>query len=179
MGVFAICLIGSGLAMDATAIAISNGTLNPNLGIRRKFAIAFCFSSFQALMPIFGYYFSKSFITFIDKIDNLLVFLVLSFLSIKMLISSQSNNGIYFELTTKDIILQGIITSIDALVVGSLFVVFEIYIYHASLIIFIITFIFCFIGVYLGCKLGKLFNSNLEIIGAIILFIVAIKSLFS
>ena len=96
-----------------------------------------------------------------------------------MLLSSRKDLELKNELSTKDIILQGILTSIDALMVGSLFVVFEINIYYASLIIFVITFIFCIIGVYFGCKLGKMFDSKLEIIGAIILFIVAIKSLFS
>lgn len=179
MGDFAICIIGGSLAMDATAMAITNGITNPNLSKQKKIAIAFCFAFFQGLMPILGFYFSKTFIHFIDAIDNIIVFFILLFLSIKMIISSFKKKEVVASLKYSDILYQGIITSIDALMIGSIFLVFKYKIYKASLIIFLITLVFTFFGVSIGCKLGKHFDKGLEIIGGIILLFLAVKSLLT
>lgn len=179
MGDFAICIIGSTLAMDATAMAITNGITNPHLTNKKRIAIAFCFAFFQGFMPILGFYFSKTFIHLIDSIDNIIVFFILLLLSIKMFISSFKKKEEVVSLKYIDIFNQGILTSIDALMIGSIFLVFNYNIYKASFIIFLITLIFTFFGVTIGCKLGSYLDKGLEIIGAIILFILAIKCLVS
>lgn len=179
MGIFNLFLLSFGLAMDATAIAIANGINYPNLKFRKRIAIAFCFAFFQGIMPIFGYYFSKKFLTFIDKIDNFLIFLIFLILSIKMFFSFlKKDSDILYSLSNKDILTQGISSSIDALLVGSIFIVYKFYIYKASLVIFFVTFCLCFLGITLSCKIGKMFGESLKLVGAIILFIIALKALF-
>src|SRR5690554_4044785 len=85
MGIFEIIIIGVALAMDATAIAISNGMVEVKMSFNKIFAIAFCFGIFQGLMPIFGYYFGNIFADYFDRIDNFVVAFILVFLGIRML----------------------------------------------------------------------------------------------
>lgn len=172
-----MCLIGFGLAMDATAVSISNGMAECKMKYNKIITIAICFGIFQGLMPIFGYYFGRFFADYLDAIDNYVVFIILGVLGIKMIIEANKEDSCKGELTFTKIILQGVATSIDALMVGVTFAIMHVYIYKASLIITIITIIMSFIGVLIGCKFGKNYKQKAEVLGGIILIVLALKFL--
>ena len=73
--------------------------------------------------------------------------------------------------------MQGIATSIDALAIGVTMIDLTFSIFIAILVIALTTFILVSIALLFGKKLGKLFGSYAEWVGAGILFILAIKSL--
>jgi len=172
-----ICLLGLGLSMDATAVSISNGMIESRMKIRKRAFIALCFSFFQAFMPILGFYFGRSFIDFLDPIDNFLVFLILSLLGLKMLVESRKEDDKHELLTYPKIVIQGVATSIDALMVGLTFAILHVYIYEASFIIFIITLFMTSLGVIVGCKCAKSLKKNAVLLGGMILIILALKFL--
>lgn len=177
MGFFEICLTGFGLAMDATAVGLSDGMMNCKMRIEKVVFIALCFGIFQGLMPIFGYYFSGTFANFIDPFDNYLVFIIFVFLGIRMIIESLKQEEVKEFLTYKKILIQGVATSSDALMVGLTFAFMKVTIYKASLIIAIITVILTFLGVKLGCRCGRKLKKKAEILGGVVLIVLGIKFL--
>lgn len=172
-----MCLIGFGLAMDATAVSISNGMAECKMKYNKMIAIAICFGIFQGLMPIFGYYFGRFFADYLDAIDNYVVFIILGVLGIRMIIEANKEERCKDELNLSKIVLQGVATSIDALMVGVTFAIMHVYIYKASLIISIITIIMSFVGVLIGCNFGKNCKQKAEVLGGIILIVLALKFL--
>ena len=73
--------------------------------------------------------------------------------------------------------LQGVATSIDALVVGITLINLTFSIFIAVLVIALLTFIVVGIALLLGQKLGCAFGKYADYVGAIILLSLAIKSL--
>lgn len=82
------------------------------------------------------------------------------------------------SISTKELIVQGIATSIDALSVG--FTIATLGLYSAfleSAIIGIVTFIICFAGIKIGKKFGNKFSGKASIIGGLILIFIGLEIL--
>lgn len=136
---------------------------------------------FQALMPFLGYILGLSFVNFIEKIDHFIAFLILAFLGIKMMKESfqtQDENE-QKDVCTKDFILGGIATSIDAMAVGVTFSFEENNILYLISIIGIICFILCIIAFYIGKKMGEILESKAVFLGGIILILIGTKILLT
>lgn len=56
MGIGGTLLYSVGLAMDATAVAMTNGMTYPKLSVKRALLIGLFFGFFQFLMPVIGYF---------------------------------------------------------------------------------------------------------------------------
>lgn len=177
MGIFEITLVGFGVAMDATTVAICNGISESRMRIRKALAIVLCFAFFQGLMPILGYYFGRSFASYLDKIDNYVVFIIFMVLGMRMIFSSSEENEIVSRLTYSKILVQGIATSIDALMIGVSFAILDVYIYRASLLIVIITIFMVTLGIKLGRRIGKKLKKKSSVLGGVILVVLAFKYL--
>ena len=195
MKLYDIILIAISLAMDASAVTISNCTAYKNtLTAKRKWAMPITFAIFQGIMPLIGFFVGSIFSSFIGKIAGFLssaIFFILSgkiFIDIikdakeKTITLSEAKDEHEKEkkvqnLTFLVLILQGIATSIDALVIGITFVELTFSIWLAVLVIAVITFIIVGLCVLFGKKLGHLFGKYADFVGAIILLILAIKSL--
>jgi putative Mn2+ efflux pump MntP len=148
MGIGGTILYSLGLAMDATAVAMTNGMTYPKLKVKNTLLIGLFFGFFQFLMPVIGY-----FVTGIikDNFENVfksaaawVSFGLLAFLGGKMLyegiqewIESKNpstagcencetigtctllpNENEVKTLTLGKLFMQAIATSIDALAVG-------------------------------------------------------------
>ena len=59
MNLFDVIMAGIGLSMDAIAISMTNGMLDPKMPKRRAVLIGFLFGLFQMLMPLIGYFTAK------------------------------------------------------------------------------------------------------------------------
>ena len=75
------------------------------------------------------------------------------------------------------LLVQALATSIDALAVGVTLINLTFSVYIAVALIAVVTFIFVSVALIFGKSLGKLFGGYAEWLGAIILFILATKSL--
>ena len=56
MGIGGTLLYSVGLAMDATAVAMTNGMTYPKLSVKRVLLVGLFFGFFQFLMPVIGYF---------------------------------------------------------------------------------------------------------------------------
>ena len=178
MGIIEIIILSIGLAMDATAVSMTNGMNDTKIKIKKIVLIGLTFGIFQAIMPLIGYLFGTLFVEFIEQIDHWIALLLLGFLGFQMLregLSKKDEEEKVKELGIKMLFLQGVATSIDALAVGISFASLRVNIVYAVLSIGVITTMLSIIGVLIGKKFGDLLNNKASILGGIILISIGIK----
>ncbi len=92
MEIWEIALLGVALAMDACAVAMTDGMTNPKMPFWRALVIGGLFGLFQGLMPLAGYYITgiiaDAFVETFEKISAWVSFALLAILGGKMLFES-------------------------------------------------------------------------------------------
>lgn len=180
MNIIELTIISIGLSMDAFAIAICKGMAIKLNRIKSSIIIALFFGAFQAIMPILGYFIGKAIGSFM-KYNKIIAFTILLFVGVKMLVESIRNNEScdlsIIGLDIKELFTLSIATSIDAFTVGISLALLKISIAFSAFIIGIITFFICLSGALIGNALNKLFKGRAEILGGIILILIAIKTI--
>ncbi|MBO7727598.1 MAG: manganese efflux pump [Oscillospiraceae bacterium] len=182
-------LLGFGLAMDAFSVSIANGLHDPQMKTQRMCLIAGTFGFFQFLMPMIGWgcvrFLAEAFTAFQPFIPWIAL-LLLSYIGAKMILEAlhgeamDASGEIAQPLTCRQLVIQGIATSIDALSTG-----FAIADYHwamalaASLIIAAVTFAVCMIGVRIGKRFGMMLARRASVLGGVILILIGIEILLS
>lgn len=170
--------------MDAFAVSISNGICYYRAGAKEAFKTALVFGGFQALMPIIGYFAGLSLKNFVESIDHWIALLLLGFIGINMIIEGVKSMKASKDLegkpycTNKDLLIQGVATSIDALIVGVSFAMVNTNIFVAVVLIGLVTFVFCLLGVPIGKKFGFIIGEKAEIVGGLILIGIGLKIFF-
>lgn len=178
MSIIEIIVLSIGLAMDATAVSMTNGMNDTKMKVKKILLIGLTFGLFQAIMPLLGYLFGTLFVDFVEKIDHWIALILLGFLGIQMLREGFSKNEDKEEVKTlglKMLLIQGVATSIDALAVGVSLASLKANILVAVISIGIITTLLSIIGVYIGKKFGDLLNNKASILGGIILIGIGLK----
>lgn len=174
------CLLGVGLAMDAFSVSLANGLNEPKMKSRRMSFIAGTFGVFQALMPILGWFFVHTLISYFESFQKFIpwiALILLIFIGTKMLldgIKGESEEGCAVGFGA--LIVQGIATSIDALSVG--FTISDYGLVEAlvaSLIIAVVTYIICMVGLAIGKKFGTKLSGKAQIFGGVILILIGIE----
>lgn len=178
-----LILTSISLGSDAFCVSVADGLTYKTINKRKLLIIPIVFALLQGLMPVIGYYLGLSFLEVIKNFDHWIAFGLLLFIGGKMLIE-----GIYSlikkekdeekQFSYKQIIIQGIATSIDALAVGVALITSEIFIAINALFICVITFLMCLGGILLGKQIIKLFKGKIEIatiIGGVILILIGVK----
>lgn len=196
MGFIEIILIGLGLSMDAVAVSMTNGMVYKDTPQSKTLAMPVLFGLFQGLMPLIGYFAGGLFADVISQYASLLVFLILGFIGGKMLKDGLSHKKEEAEetlevtgteendktegkvLTYKTLVVQAIATSIDAFAVGIGFSAMQVSIVPATIIITLTTAICCLVAIFAGKKFGNLLGNKSEMLGGIILLVIAVKALF-
>ena len=174
-------LFGIGLSMDAFSVSLANGLNEPKMKKDKMVEISLVFGFFQAFMPLVGWLCVHTLIEKFRAFEKLIPWIalvLLLYIGIKML-----NDGIKEvdenEKTTlgfKELIIQGIATSIDALSVGFTISNFSFSLaVLESTIIGIETFAICMIGIIIGKRFGTKFSNKASIIGGIILIVIGIE----
>ena len=180
MNILDFILIGLALAMDACAVTIANcTTYGENLTKRKEWAMPIIFSLFQFLMPVIGFYIGYLFASYIAKFSGYITSAVFFILSAKIvfdiLCEKEEKTRSNFSLLV--IFIQGIATSIDALLIGFTFGACLSSPFFPALIIGVVTFILTSACLLFGKTIGKIFGKYAEWVGAIILFILSAKAL--
>lgn len=195
MNLYDIILVALALSIDAGAITISNCSVYKNsLSTKKQWSMPIFFAIFQGVMPLIGF-FLGSLLTFVrgdfaSYLSSAIFFILSAKIFIDIIKDAKEKTMTLSEakeqeksahkvqnLTFLVLLLQGVATSIDALVIGITFVKLIIPIWLAIFVIAVITFIFVGLCVIFGKKLGKVFGKYADYVGAIILLILAIKSL--
>ncbi|MFA6410573.1 MAG: manganese efflux pump MntP family protein [Candidatus Buchananbacteria bacterium] len=178
MNTLTIFLISVGLAMDAFAVAITQGAkFHQKLNFALKIAIFFGF--FQFIMPVLGWLVGIWFENIINGIDHWLAFIILAVLGVKMIIddfsgTKQDDNQ---RFDNKILTALAIATSIDALIVGASFAFLKSPIFLLAISAGVIAFIFSLVGALFGQGLKFLVGEKIKALGGIILIIIGLKIL--
>lgn len=183
MMILTAILTGIGLSMDAFAVSVTNGMCSGKLKFRHALADGLTFGFFQALMPMIGLFFGLYFMKYIEAADHWIAFLLLAGIGINMIVGAlkkEDEQDCINPYTVKNLLLQGIATSIDALAVGvGLSATLNGYA-EAFLTVGIIgisTFIISTAGVYIGRMFGGMLKEKAEIFGGVILVGIGLKIL--
>lgn len=177
-------ILGLGLTMDAFSICVANTMDNKYNNKLKAVIMPLIFAFFQFLMPLIGYLFVNVLsdnISIINNCIHIISFLVLSYIGIKMIYESIVNkknniNDSQDNSSFKLILIQGLVTSIDALSAGFAFSSYNIQsAIIASVVIGAVTFIICEIGANIGHKVGKILTNNAKIYGGIILILIGLR----
>jgi len=181
--------IAVALAMDAFAVSISISALLKDVQPRQTFRLSFHFGLFQALMPVLGWYTGNLVGQWFLAYDHWIAFFILWAIGGKIVYQSlfaieKQEEGINKEQKKNDptrglsLIMLSIATSIDAYAVGLSFAFIGVSIWFPSFWIGITAGFLTLVGMQLGSYVGKKFGKSMEILGAILLFIIGIKILF-
>ncbi len=183
MGIIEVTLIALGLAMDASAVSMSNAMTEPKIGVRKTILTAFMFGIFQAVMPTIGYFAGSTFSSYIEAFDHWIAFVLLGFIGVKMIIEALrggENESETSKITFKLLTVQAVATSIDALAVGVSFSTLISGIGNVLIsvcIIGAITFLCSVISTRIGKKFGSALSKKAEIFGGLILVFIGVKIL--
>ena len=179
MGIAEIFFISIGLGMDAFAVSVCKGLSMLKMKWKKALIIAVYFGIFQALMPVIGFLFAKNFSNEIININYWIAFILLLIIGINMIIESlKKEEKEDDDISFKTMIILGLATSIDALAVGVSLAFLSVKIYIPAFSIGIITLILSLIGVKIGNSFGTKYKRKSEILGGIILIIIALKIIF-
>lgn len=200
MTVFEVIMLSIALAMDACAMAMTNGMANPKMPFKRACLVGGFFGFFQCLMPLIGYFITHliagAFLDSFEKISAVVSFLLLAFLGGKMLkdgIEQIRNNKCpnpaetnCENLTISKLFMQAIATSIDALAVGVTLQMAELSpiglafgAIGSTVCIGVITSLLSVGAVYIGKAVGTKLADKATLFGGTVLLLVGLKILLS
>ena len=177
--------LGVGLAMDAFSVSLANGLHEPRMPRERMCFIAGVYAFLQFLMPMTGWACVHTIVVLFSAFRKMIPWIALGlllYLGGKMILegvqerNSGSDGGTGPCLSGKDLLLQGIATSIDALSVG--FAIAEYALvpaFLASLIIAAVTFVICIGGLLIGRRAGTALSWKASVLGGCILVLIGIE----
>lgn len=183
MSILEIWLLALSLAMDCFTVSIASGIIMRRVHWRTILTMSFFFGLFQALMPLGGWFCASRFYHLIESFDHWIAFGLLTFLGIRMIKESFSNEEKHsFNPTLLKVVLAlAVATSIDALAVGISFAFVGMTsftsILFPILIIGVVSFAMSIIGNLVGVYLGKRINLHMELWGGLILIGIGVKIL--
>lgn len=161
MGTLTLVLLALGLAMDATAVSVSNGICYKNAKGKVAAVYAGLFGLFQAGMPVIGFVAGRSFSDFISSLDHWIALILLGFIGGKMVIESiremreKEQCDVHRTLDGRTMVMQAVATSIDALAVGLSFSLLHLPIAVPALVIGVVCALISLGGMLLGARLGR------------------------
>ncbi len=177
-------LLGLGLAMDAFAVSITNGMCCSKLKKRYAIADGLTFGLFQAAMPLVGLFLGFRFLKYIEAADHWVALILLGGIGVNMirgaLKKEEAESCPVNPFGVKNLLVQGVATSIDALAVGIGFSTELSSFNEAYLTVAIIgisTFIISTAGVFIGRVFGGMLKEKAEIFGGVILIGIGLKIL--
>lgn len=171
-------LIGISLAMDAFAVCVCQGmATNENkekLGIK----LGITFGAFQAVMPWLGYRVGNIFSDKISVYGGVIACIILVLIGLNMIREAREDEECSVISDVKTLMVLGVATSIDALIVGFSFAFESVEnIYVGVLLIGGVTFLISFIGTTIGNKIKEIIGKKAQYLGGIVLIILGIKAL--
>ena len=179
--------LGVGLAMDAFSVSLANGLHEPYMKRNRICAIAGVYAFFQYIMPMIGWICVHTIVEAFSQFRQFIpwiALLLLLYIGGKMILEGlEERKADEEELAAqdhsasgKDLLIQGIATSIDALSVGFTIAEYDFLMANtAGLIIAAVTFVICVGGLLIGRKAGTRLSWKASILGGCILIAIGIE----
>ncbi|MBQ5672303.1 MAG: manganese efflux pump [Oscillospiraceae bacterium] len=179
MTLIELFILAIGLSMDAMAVSICKGLSVPKAEKKHMLLVGLYFGSFQAMMPLLGYWLGVNFQTLVESVDHWIAFVLLGIIGLNMIKESRENDVEELDdgFSAKDMLPLAIATSIDALAVGITFAFLKVQIVPAVSFIGITTFCLSAVGLVIGNTLGAHSKSKAELAGGIVLIAMGTKIL--
>ena len=183
MDYITLLFLALGLSADAFAVAVTNGMCDSRVQKRHVLLTSFTFGFFQGFMPALGFFLGKGFYEFFSLCQHWIALLLLGAIGINMLTDAYKEAkpsrveacSLENVFSAKNLILQGIATSIDALAAGVSIGVLNVPVLLAASVIGGITFLCCIVGVYIGKRFGSLLGLRAKLFGGIVLIMIGLK----
>lgn len=177
--IFDMIFLAFCLGLDAFFVALSISLISKNHKDILLFSILAAI--FQAIMPCIGwvitYFFSVKYLSFIQDIDHILVFVVFLYLAYKLYKEPFDNQNISVNFIK--LLALSIATSIDALGAGLMIFSLNYNVLESVAIIGFITFFMCYLSFVFAKFFSKIKPMFLKIIGVVLLCFLGFKTLIS
>lgn len=187
----ATIIVGFALAMDAFAVTIANAFAYPDSSRGRSYMAPVAFAVFQGVMPVIGYLIGNALSDIIASYSGIVTFVILAIIGANMIregikelradkngdAEAEAGKSKVRQLGFGTIVLQAIATSIDALAVGVTFATGTLSIGVAATIIAVMTLAVCTVAWLIGRKFGHILGARAQLLGGVVLVIIAIKAL--
>jgi putative Mn2+ efflux pump MntP len=182
MELITLLLLALCLAADAFAVSVSDGIYSNKVTKMNAISTACIFGFCQGFMPVLGFFLGRTFTEVISRFHHWIALFLLGAIGINLLseaIKEWKNPEEFCAqkniFSIKNLIMQGIATSIDALAAGVSFAVLEVNIFAAAFLISVITFICCGLGVVIGKKFGSILGLRARLLGGTMLIVIGLK----
>lgn len=189
MGLLLVLIEALALSADAFAVSVCKGLSMRRVNTSSALLCGVWFGGFQGLMPLLGYLLGRFFESYVKAAAPFIAFAILALIGAKMIRESFA----YGEkadprLDFGTMLAMSVATSIDAFAVGVAFAMEPIVLNShmsallntlcACAVIALVTFTVSFAGVGLGNVFGSKHKSKAELVGGIVLIIIAFWGLF-
>lgn len=179
----ALAVLAVGLAMDATAVAMTTGFSAERVRVRDALVLAATFGVFQGVMPMIGWVVGDHFADEISSWDHWVAFVLLGAIGVKMVVDGaklgrephKSSSSSPFRIQV--LLLLALATSIDALAAGITLPFLNVRLLTAAIVIGATTFVLSLVGVKLGRVFGDRFGGSLDVFGGLVLIGIGTKTL--
>lgn len=178
MNVWGSLALAFGFSADAFAVSMCKGLAMKKASWKASMICGLWFGSFQALMPLVGYYLGSIFADTIEKVAPVIAFVLLALIGANMLKDAFSKCDCEdtpdADLSFKNMFVMAIATSIDALAGGlaiAMDVEGDVNIFLTVAMIGVITFLLSAIGVKIGNVFGSRYEKPSQIAGGILLIL--------
>lgn len=163
----AVGLLGLALAMDAFAVALTQGA-RYRPPVRRRLLLAGAFGAAQGLMPLVGFFAGALVLAYVASVDHWIAFVLLGYLGIRML-RDGGEIGDRPQLAGWALLSAALATSIDALAAGLTLPTLSFPPLASCALIALITFFVSGAGTEIGRSVGERLGRPAEVLGGIIL----------
>ena len=173
-----ILILALSLSLDACAVSLALSAAGRLGNARAKFRIAFHFGLFQFLMPVAGWSIGTRIEPFIARFDHWIAAGLLAFVAVRMIRSANEPPDTRAATDPSrgwTLVTLSTATSIDALAVGLGLAALRISVWYPSIVIGLITLVLSTLAILLGQRAGSQLGKRGQIIGGIVLLLVALK----
>jgi len=173
-----LLIVAIGLSIDSFAISVSTGISDQRIQQKDGIRMALVLALIQGIAPVFGALLGTAIKEMLQSADHWIALGLLILVGAKMIFDGfqkHEDTSSPKVLSTSVIVLMGIATSIDAVVVGIGLGIVGVNLLHMGLIVGGVTFIAAGSGVYLGTRFARLSRLRLEILAGLILIAIGIN----
>lgn len=183
MDIISALAVSVSLAADAMAVSVCCGLKSRKVYHKTAFLTAALFGLFQCLMSVLGWSIGKVGAGLLNGKENVVSFLILLLLGIKMLLEARKEpTAPLAAVGLRELLLFAIATSMDALALGTVLPTAvhaetPLLLLLAALMIGGITFLLSYGGFYIGYRFRRISHRPATIIGGAMLILLGCKIL--
>jgi len=180
MSGLALLMVAVGLAADAFAASVAEGTAAGEDTVRHTLRVSLLFGLFQGVMPVLGWLAGNSLQGVVGTLDHWVAFGLLNAIGARMVAEALRRRQSGRPRPAAGVRLLGLAlaTSIDAFIIGVSIAMLRSGIITAALVIALVTACLCAVGVQAGRRMVGALGPGAEVAGGLILMALGAKTLW-